>query len=225
MAQHAQSFEFRSQRVHRLDYLLSMPADGAADRRWPLLLFLHGAGERAGNGIGLDAVKKHGVPKRLERKNTLPFIVVSPQCPQDHWWPEYDDVLIALVDEIIAQHPVDPQRIYVTGLSMGGFGTWTLAALHPERFAAAAPVCGGLPWHLDVQRAAQAMKTLPIWAFHGAKDDVVPLAETRRVVDALKQAGSHPKLTVYREAQHDSWTKTYANPKLYQWFLEHQLPR
>lgn len=223
--QQSHAFEFHLHRTQRLEYLLSVPADAPEAEGWPLLLFLHGAGERAGNGIGLEAVKKHGPPKRLDRRNSLPFVVVSPQCPQDQWWPDYADALLALLDSVIAAYSVDPRRVYLTGLSMGGFGSWHLAAHAPERFAAVAPVCGGLPWYVDLAAAAERMKALPIWAFHGAKDDVVHVDESRRVVDALRRVGSSARLTIYREAMHDSWTKTYANPKLYQWLLQQQLPR
>jgi predicted peptidase len=225
MGQSAQRFEHTITHQVGVDYLLSLP-DGfnAQDRSvlWPLIFFLHGAGERCGYGVGLEALQRHGLPKRLERKNDLPFVVVSPQCPMDEWWGSHIDTLIGLLEFTIATYPIDPSRVYLTGLSMGGFGTWQIARFHPDRFAAIAPICGGMPWFIGLEESARILKNMPIWAFHGAKDDIVPVEESQRVVQALKAAGSRVKFTVYRNAGHDSWTKTYANPKLYEWFLEHK---
>jgi predicted peptidase len=146
------------------------------------------------------------------------FIIVSPQCPNDMWWPEKTDLLITLLDEIEAKYRVDTDRVYLTGLSMGGFGTWTLAAKYPNRFAAIAPICGG-----GERYSANRLKKVPVWAFHGAKDNTVPLARSQEMVDAIKKVGGDAKLTVYPEAEHDSWTETYNNPELYQWFLSHKI--
>lgn len=197
------------------NYLLYLP-NGYRNtgKRWPLILFLHGAGER---GDDLDLVKKHGPPKIVEKK-ALPFIVVSPQCPEGKWWS--NDVLIALLDHVVATYRVDPSRIYLTGLSMGGYGTWSLACEYPERFAAIAPICGGGNPHL-----AFRLVNLPVWAFHGAKDDVVPLEESQRMVNAIKKLGGQARLTVYPNAQHDSWTRTYDNPRFYEWLLSHRRHR
>jgi predicted peptidase len=116
-----------------------------------------------------------------------------------------------------AKHKVDPERIYLTGLSMGGFGTWSLAAYRPQRFAAIVPICGGGEMILT-RRLAQ----MPTWAFHGGKDPVVPLKRSEEMVDALKRVNQDAKLTVYPEAGHDSWTATYDNPEVYEWLLEHK---
>jgi predicted peptidase len=199
----------------KCEYLLYLPEEyGRKEQKWPLMLFLHGAGERGDN---LDLVKKHGPPKLVEQGKHFPFIIVSPQCPTGVWWPEKTDTLITLLDEIESKYAVDTSRVYLTGLSMGGFGTWTLACRYPERFAAIAPICGGGLWFL-----ADRLKEVPVWAFHGAKDPVVPLGLSESMVDAVKRAGGDAKLTVYPEAQHDSWTATYDNPKLYEWFLSHR---
>jgi predicted peptidase len=206
-----------------LDYLLFLPADYRPEgpKHWPLLLFLHGAGER---GTNLARVKVHGPPKLVETNAAFPFIVVSPQCPPGQRWDP--QALLLLLDDVMAGHPVDPERVYVTGLSMGGYGTWALAAAAPERFAAVAPICGGGD-PIAVRLAgggprADALKTLGVWAFHGAKDEVVRLSESERMVEAYKNLGATPKLTVYPEAAHDSWTETYANPALYEWLLRHR---
>jgi len=200
------------------DYLLSLPAGyGEKDQRWPLLMFLHGAGERGDN---LELVKVHGPAKLIEQGRDYPFIVVSPQCPAGQWWTEKTDTLMALLDEIESKYAVDPDRIYLTGLSMGGFGTWTLATRHPERFAAIAPICGGGDWYL-----ADRLKNVPVWAFHGAQDSVVPLVLSETMVQAVEKVGGNAKLTVYPEANHDSWTATYDNPELYDWLLSHRASR
>lgn len=182
----------------------------------PLLLFLHGLGE-CGDG-NLELVKMHGPPRRVESDPDFPFVVVSPQCPQpaegqyrEAW---QADQLIQLVDHAARNLRVDPQRIYVTGLSMGGYGTWRLAARYPDRFAAAVPICGGGKL-VDAER----LKALPIWCFHGAKDDVVPVDRSQEMTDAIQKAGGNVKLTIYPEAEHDSWTETYHNPRLYDWLL------
>lgn len=221
--QSPQRFAATITREIHLQYLLYLPRDYQEDaaQRWPLLLFLHGAGER---GTDLNKVAVHGPPKLIGQGANFPFIVVSPQCPTDERWRAEE--LIRLLDHVCVQYAVDTNRIYLTGLSMGGFGSWSLAALYPERFAAVAPICGGgevIDVLLASPKRREAFKTLGIWAFHGAKDPVVPLAESERMVAAFKRAGCQEvKLTVYPEAQHDSWTETYANPKLYEWFLKHR---
>ena len=214
--QHADAFRKTITKTLGCTYLLYLPPEyGRDDRRWPLMLFLHGAGER---GDDLELVKRHGPPKLVARGRDLPFIVVSPQCAPDAWWS--NDILCALLDEIMARYGVDTDRVYVTGLSMGGYGTWELATACPERFAAIAPVCGG--GHFI---RAQRLKHVPAWVFHGAKDDVVPVEKSGEMVRALTACGGSVKFTVYPDAAHDSWTQTYDNPELYDWFLEQRRPR
>lgn len=198
-------------------YLLYLPTGYEDDitRTWPLMLFLHGSGER---GNDLSFVKRHGIPKLIEQGQNFEFILVAPQCPDFEEWT--NDVLITLLDTIVANHRVDGDRVFVTGLSMGGTGTWNLALARPHRFAAVAPVCGRV--HRDHPRRASLVKHLPVWVFHGAKDDVVPVAESERMVNALKQAGGNVRFTVYPDAGHDAWTETYDNPELYRWFLQHK---
>jgi predicted peptidase len=124
--------------------------------------------------------------------------------------------VIALLDEVQSKYKVDPDRVYLTGLSMGGFGTWETATQYPERFAAIVPICGGgRPY------TVARLKNLPTWVFHGEKDNVVPIKRSEEMVDALKKAGGDVKFTRYPEAGHDSWTETYNNPELYDWFLKH----
>lgn len=198
------------------NYLIYLPTDyNDANKDFPLVLFLHGAGER---GTDIEKVKIHGLPKLISQGKDFPFIVVSPQCPEDIFWNV--DVLIALLDEIVNKYRVDTNRIYVTGLSMGGHGTWELAMRRPNRFAALAPVCG---W-ADTSKAC-SISHIPTWVFHGAKDEVVPVKAAEDMVKALKNCGSDIKLTIYPEANHDSWTETYNNEDLYKWFLEQSLDK
>ncbi len=206
-----------------LNYLLFLPKDYRKDdsKRWPLMLFLHGAGER---GTDIWKVAVHGPPKNVANDPDFPFILVSPQCSEGQIWS--NDALLALLDEVMGNYAVDTNRVYLTGLSMGGYGTWNLGLSYPERFAAIVPICGGgelITILLSSGQKAGALKTLGVWAFHGGKDPVVPVSESQRMVDFLKRTGvSDVKLTVYPEAGHDAWTQTYNNPELYQWLLKHQ---
>ena len=217
-SQSAQKFHLERKQVLSADYLLFLPDGYGADagKRWPLILFLHGAGERGSN---VWLVAKHGPPK-IDTANKLPFIIVSPQCPDGKIWS--NEILLALLDEIENKYSVDTHRVYLTGLSMGGFGTWSLGLSHPDRFAAIAPICGGGEFITPLLADKVTLSTLPVWAFHGAKDPVVPLEESERMVNLLKKMGvKEVKFTVYPEAQHDCWTETYANPELFAWFLRH----
>ena len=197
-------------------YLLYLPADYTKQpkKKWPLVLFLHGAGERGDN---LELVKVHGPPKLIEQGQQFPFIVVAPQCPADAWW--QPEKLAALLDDVERRYRVDKRRIYVTGISMGGFGTWLLALSYPRRFAAIAPICGGGHWW-----AVQVINHLPVWVFHGKKDRVIPFERSAEMVAALRKFGGKVKFTVYPKAEHDSWTVTYENPELYRWLLRHRNP-
>lgn len=199
------------------NYLLYLPKDYAdSDKEFPLVLFLHGMGER---GTDIEKVKTHGLPKLINEGKEFPFIVVSPQCPDEYFW--NDDLLLALLDEIEDDYRVDKNRIYITGLSMGGHGTWTLALAQPDRFAAIAPVCG---WSHPVE--FQKIANKPIWIFHGAKDFVVPVSASEQMFEKLKScSGTDVKLTIYPEANHDSWTETYNNEELYKWLLEQSLDK
>ncbi len=197
-----------------LKYLVYLPADYDKQEKWPLILFLHGAGER---GDDLNLVKRHGPPKLIEAGKQFPFIIVSPQCPKDHWWNNELAPLTALLDDVVGKYKVDPDRVYLTGLSMGGFGTWALAAYTPNRFAALVPICGGAE-----PLVARAIKHVPVWAFHGGKDPVVPVKRSEDMVEALKRNHGDAKLTIYPDAGHDSWTATYDNPEVFEWLLAHK---
>jgi len=223
--QRAKSFKKQITRTVSANYLLFLPKDygarASAKKKYPLIFFLHGAGER---GTNVWKVGVHGPPKLVREKSDFPFIVLSPQCPVGQRWD--NDTLMALLDDVTRKYRVDKARVYLTGLSMGGFGTWSLGVTYPERFAAIAPICGGGDWisaRLMDPKKAEALATLGVWAFHGGKDSVVKFSESERMMEAVKKAGCREvELTVYPEAQHDSWTETYSNPKLYEWFLRHQ---
>ena len=217
-----QHFQKQITRTVQLDYLLFLP-DGYSAKstnRWPLMLFLHGAGER---GTNLNKVAVHGPPKIVKAKKDFPFILVSPQCPDGRAW--QDDELLALLDSVIAKYNVNTNRIYLTGLSMGGYGSWSLGTKYPERFAAIAPICGGgeqIAVLLANRQKKAALNSLGVWAFHGAKDPVVPLEESQRMTNVLMRAGCKDvKLTIYPEAGHDSWTQAYNEPEIWNWFLAH----
>lgn len=204
----------------KLGYLLYLPADYGKDaaKRWPVILFLHGSGERGEFATDLAKVKKHGPPKVAEQRKGFGFVVVSPQCPPNLRWEPAQ--LKGLLDEVLTTKAkqADRDRVYLTGLSMGGAGTWSLAAAHPEMFAAVAPVCGRTD-----PATADRIKSLPIWVFHGDKDTAVKVEQSVQMVDALKAAGAKDvQFTRYPDLAHDSWTATYDNPKLYEWFLSHK---
>ncbi|MGD9163100.1 MAG: prolyl oligopeptidase family serine peptidase [Desulfobacteraceae bacterium] len=214
--QHSKIFEKEITKDLSSHYLLFLPEGyDEQEEETPLILFLHGAGER---GNDLTKVKVHGPPKIVEKQKDFPFIVVSPQCPEGQWWTDNLDTIINLLDEIITQYNVDEDRVYLTGLSMGGFGSWALAAKYPDRFAAIAPVCGGA-----LQYNAYSLVNVPIWIFHGAKDTTVPVFRSQEMFDIIEKRGGDVKITIYPDAYHDSWTQTYDNPELYDWFLEHRL--
>jgi predicted peptidase len=221
--QMAKHLRLKKQEKIEINYLLFLPKgyEAKAQKRWPLILFLHGAGER---GTNVWKVATHGPPKNVTSKPDFPFILVSPQCPEGRIWS--NDQLLALLNEVIGTYAVDKSRIYLTGLSMGGYGTWSLGLAYPELFAAIAPICGGgefISPLLSSRDKREALRSLGIWAFHGAKDPVVPLAESERMVELSKKLGvKEVKLTVYPEAGHDAWTETYKNPDLYEWLLEHR---
>jgi predicted peptidase len=201
----------------RLNYLLFLPQDYQKEpqKKWPLILFLPGLGERGDSIEELELLKVHGPPMVVEKQPDFPFIVLSPQCPSDSYWVYQLDNLNALLDEIVATYAVDPDRLYLTGLSMGGDGAWALAIRYPARFAAVVPIAArGNKYEVC------SLKETPIWAFHGANDTVVPPSESEEMVKALEECGVNVRFTLYPDAEHDSWTETYNNPELYTWLLQ-----
>ena len=220
---------YRNAAGETLPYRLMRPAGVDRGKTYPLVLFLHGAGER-----GVDNQKQlihgAGVFATPENRRKYPCFVVAPQCPAEARWVEVDwsqpaytppekpsptlRLVGELVDKLVAELPVDKGRVYATGLSMGGYGTWELIVSRPQRFTAAMPLCGGG----DPGRAVN-LKDLPLWAFHGAADTVVPTCRTTTMIDAIRHAGGQPRITIYPGTGHDCWTRTYADPAVLAWFF------
>jgi predicted peptidase len=212
---------------HKLPYRLLMPATVEKGTKYPLVVFLHGAGER-----GVDNEKQliHGVPQFVAKREKYPCFLFAPQCPDGKRWVEVDwsadshtqpkepgevgKLVLALTEKSIMELPVDPKRVYITGLSMGGYGTWDILARRPELFAAAAPVCGGAD-----EATAVKIKDIPIWVFHGARDTAVKPARSRNMVAALEKAGGKPKYTEYPDVGHNSWDPAYRDPEFFKWLF------
>jgi pimeloyl-ACP methyl ester carboxylesterase len=194
-----------------IEYLKYLPKDYQADgdKKWPLLVFLHGAGER---GTDIEKIKVHGPPMLIEQGKDFPFIVVSPQAKKYGWEPM---LLREMIRNLMETEAVDPDRVYLTGLSMGGYGTWRLAAENPGLFAAIVPICGG-----GNPEDVWKLRHMPTWVFHGAKDGIVPLSASESMVKPLQKINDQVKFTVYPETYHDSWIQAYNDPNLYEWLLQ-----
>ena len=192
------------------NYLLHLPPNYRTGEKWPAILYLHGMG---GKGDYLTLLKAHGLPRLLEQNKYLPFIVISPQCPDGEEW---SPVLLGrLLNEVSVEYEVDRDRIYLTGIGEGATAAWHLAAKEPDKFAAVAPVCGkGNPHEVC------KLRDLPVWTFHGARDPIIPISETQSMVLALKLCGGNVSFTIYPDADHDSWTATYSDPHFYEWLLQ-----
>jgi predicted peptidase len=216
-----------------IPYWLYLPKEHAKKKdKLPVVVFLHGLGERGNN---LDRVLVHGPPKLIARGTHFPFIMIAPQCPNDgrkenrnaksFWWhPEgpIDKVKNIVEFERKRLGRIDADRIYITGLSMGGFGTYQIVSHHPDYFAAAAPICGHGNRIEDKKALQKAFANLPVWAFHGNRDNVVRLAEQQQTIKLLEEGGATIRFTVYPGVGHDSWTRTYNNPDFYKWLLSHK---
>ena len=188
--------------------------DEKPEEKWPLILFLHGSGER---GDDLNKLKDQGPLGYINHGHPLPFVVVTPQCPRRDWWSP--EKLNRLVSQMELSYRIDPKRVYVTGLSMGGYGTFDLAACYPARYAAIAPLSGGAD--PDV---ADRIKSIPTWIFHGQDDDVVPARYSVDIADRLKVLNAEVKFTLLPGVGHGGWDKIYGDPALYEWFLQHSRP-
>lgn len=211
----------------RVNYYLFLPQGYGQEpgRQWPLMVFLHGIAKRGDTLEELEELKKDGPPMLVEEQPDFPFIVLSPQCPSDSFWESQLGKLDSLVDEISATYAVDENRVYLTGLSMGGYGAWHYALRNPKRFAAIVPIAGGYEHGSDrVPDSICDLADVPIWVFHGAGDDVVLPRQSEVLVDALQACQSEVQFTLYPGATHDeSWKLAYADPELYQWLLAQRL--
>jgi len=210
-----------------LPYRLILPEE--ADGPRPLLIFLHGAGER---GDDNERQLIWGKALMLQAAQEFGAVVLAPQCPKEQKWTVEDwaepgvtfagepsdpmRLTQALIDELIAKHNIDSDRLYLVGLSMGGYGTWEAVSRWPKRFAAAAPICGGA----DTGYADQ-LTDLPLWVFHGENDPVVQVQYSRDIVQAIRDAGGDPKYTEYPGVGHNSWTPAFAEPELLPWLMSH----
>lgn len=232
-------FEARETEIEGRTYRWQVFVPGAVlageDPHPPVVLFLHGAGQRGSDG---ERQTEIGLPAVLRERPDFPAVVVMPQAPRSAWWgtPRIERLALAALDQALAEFDGDPDRIYLTGLSLGGYGTWAFAYRDPDRFAALVPVCGGvtarnsrLPtpaWHPGAVRpddpwgeAARVLADLPVWIFHGERDRRIPVSESRRMAQALREAGGHPRYTEYPGVGHDSWTPAYREDDLYDWLF------
>jgi predicted peptidase len=201
-------------------YVVFVPDDYKGDKEYPVILFLHGAGETLSKNPkkpGKQPVEVGIGPAIKKRAKTFPFIVVIPQSHARTWQAGSADAkrALAILDLVQKTYRTDPKRVYLTGLSMGGFGTWSVAAAHPERWAAIVPICGG-----GNPKLAEKIKDLPCWCFHGDADKAVPVQRSRDMIKALKAAGGNPRYDEYPKVGHNSWDRAYGTDELYTWLLE-----
>jgi len=207
--------KWESDRYFNFSYVKYLPEDYDETKKYPLVFFLHGAGER---GDDLDIAMRHGYMKHVREDGAkYPFIFIGPQCPDDKYWGCYTESLIAFLDYICEELPVDKDRIYLTGLSMGGTGTWMLAMADPDRFAAIAPICGsGIYWHGGI------LKDVPIFMYHGDCDDIVPVTESTNMLRSVNRHGGKAQLKILYGVEHGAWIEAYSGNELVEWFLSHK---
>ena len=208
-----------SSEIARFQYLLYLPSGycRSENRRWPLLLFLHGWGE---SGDDLEFLKYHGVPKYLESSDGLPFIVIAPQASEGVEWQELTAELMDFLHALSSEYDVDPDQIYLTGLSTGGKGAWALAVQNPDIFAAVAPVAADIPEVEGFMDMVPGLRRVPTWVVHGERDDVYPLERAKSIVEILESADGDVVLTVVPGAGHVSWEEFYARLAFYEWLLK-----
>ena len=198
-----------------IDYVMCFPDDYSPDKKYPLLIYLHGAGSRGGDiSIVSDAVT--GPIGEINRGHKLPFIIAAPQCNVKMWF-EISETVLGFIDMVAARQDVDRTRVYLSGTSMGGYACWYFAMFRADLFAAILPVCGG-----GLPAFASYLKGLPVWAHHGALDNVVDVNESLAMVRQLRRLGSEVRLTIYPDREHDSWVPAFADPEVYTWLLAHR---
>ena len=219
-------------------YQVYVPADWHAKQKWPVVLFLHGAGERGSDGIIQTEV---GIGTAVRRHaDRAKCVIVFPQCLTNHWWtePEMQAQALKALELSVKEFNGDAERLYLTGISMGGYGSWAIASVNPGKFAAIAPVCGGVrvPQRIADQLKLQATQgddpytpvaqkigKTPVWIFHGGADSVVPVAESRKMNEALKAIGGNVKYSEYEGVNHNSWDKAYGENDFFTWLLSQRL--
>ena len=194
-----------------LNYLVALPENHDKNDKLPMIVFLHGAGER---GTNVELVKIHGLAKTYEKHTPRGFIVLSPQCPHDRVWDNYVEELMELIENVADEYGVDKKRISITGMSMGGFGTWIMGITYPNYFSAMAPICGGgMEWRASI------VKDIPIKAFHGVLDPVVPVKRSIEMVKAVNKAGGKATITLYGKVAHNAWDYAYTGSELVDWLI------
>ena len=200
-------------------YLQALPANyHETTQDYPLVIFLHGTGECGNGTTELDRVAIHGYPKYVNEGTDYPFILISPQLPEGKYWGAYIESLNLFLDYLIDTLRIDTKRIYLTGLSNGGTGTWLWGQANANRFAALIPVCGaGICW------GVREMLNLPVWAFHGDCDECIDYHESIRMVDGINAMGGHARVTIYPGAGHGCWIYAYTDQELIRWMLEQHL--
>lgn len=208
--------EWKSNIYYNFKYTQYLPKDYDDTQEYPLVVFLHGAGER---GDDLDVAARHGYMKYVrEEGREYPFICISPQCPDNKYWGCYTESLLAFLDYILDTLPIDKKRVYLTGLSMGGTGTWMLAMAAPEKFAAIAPICGsGIYWYAGV------LKDIPVFMYHGDCDDVVPISESVDMLNSINKRGGNAQLKICYGVKHNAWDYAYTDDSLIDWMMEKHL--
>ena len=210
------TFKAPPKETTELKYIVLKPDDIKEGEKLPLILFLHGAGER---GEDLELLYVHGLPKMFRRGDLNErCIVLAPQCPEGNFWPALTHELRELTLHIIATEPVDSDRVSCTGISMGGFGTWDLGAVCGDIFSCIAPICGG-----GQGRSAFLLKNMPIWAFHGDIDNIVDPRLSLEMVQAVNKCGGKAILTMFENTTHNSWSKAYEETGLVKWLVSHKL--
>ena len=206
--------QYKTEQFESMPYLLRLPDGYREIGRYPLLLFLHGAGTR---GENLQMLQENPFFRITNAYENFPFLTAAPQCRAYETWFDCFETLIAFAEQMAKRSDVDPQRVYLIGASMGGYGTWQLAMSRPDLFAAMIPICGGgMYWN------AARLKNVPVRAFHGKRDSTVCIEESEKMVEAVRRAGGDAQLTVYPENGHDAWTDTYQNPDVFAWLLTKQ---
>ena len=199
---------------YNFDYLQYLPKDFSADKKYPLVLFLHGADER---GDDLDLVARYGFFEHMKNGKEYPFIGIAPQCPHGKYWGCYMESLKAFLEDICETLPVDKNMVYLTGLSMGGTGTFMFAMANPEKFAAIAPICGsGIVWY------AGALQNVPVYMYHGDCDDVVPISESITMLSEINKRGGNAQLKICYGVYHNAWDYAYEGDELTNWLLSHK---
>ena len=216
---------FVNTRNERMRYLLFVPKDYDKQKKYPLVLWLHGGGSR---GDDLKMLLRYGDEQgigyfaRVDNQSKYPSIIVAPQCPQGRLWGDPDSeqptaemrLVLEILEKVQADYSIDSRRLYVTGISLGGYGTWDIIRRRPEMFAAAIPICGGG----NTSKASSMVRTA-IWAFHGDQDELVNVSESRRMITAIRNAGGEPRYTEYKGVGHNSWERAFTEQDLLPWMF------